>query len=175
MSSDKFGISDKIEIKTFKRRDKMDQILKIKGEYEVQLIDCYTGKILERETGSNLILNTGKERVAKLINGVSTADFGYIAIGTGTTAPTVTDVALETEVTRALADGSGGTYEASYKAIFEKTFTFGSAESYAITEAGVGDSAQASGDTLLDRLTFSNKNVDSDTALYVKITITVSA
>ena len=178
MSNDKFNIKDSIEIKTIKRRTSMkndnERTLKIRGDYHIKVIDNYTGKVLDEEKGGNLIVNTGLERIAKLINGVSSTDFSYIAIGTGTTAPTSTDTSLETEVTRAIADGAGGSYEANYKAIFEKTFSFGSGESYAITEAGISDSAAASGETLLDRFTFSNKNVDVDTSLYVKITITVS-
>ena len=83
-------------------------------------------------------------------------------------------VALETEVSRAQADNSGGSYEANYKCIFEKTFTFGSGESYSITEAGVFDGATETGSTMLDRFTFTSKSVDSDTDLYIKVTITVS-
>ena len=129
------------------------------------------GEVIERQELKNLIVNAGKERVAKLINGVdSPTAFGYIAIGEGTTSPTTGDTALESEVTRASATKS---YD-SYKAIFEYTFSFGSGESYSITEAGVFDSATASGSTMLDRCTFSSKSVDSDTDLYVKVSITVA-
>jgi len=132
------------------------------------------GTVIDREEIKNLIVNSGKERVAKLIaEGVGTGltGFSYLALGTGTTAPVATNTSLETEVTRELATVG---YEASYKATFEKTFDFGTGESYSITEAGVGDSASATGDTLLDRFVFSAKSVDVDTDLYVKVTITVS-
>lgn len=177
MKKEKFVMRDKIELKLIKkggRMKKKEKTVTIKGQWEIKTIDLATGKIIDVDKGENLILNAGKERVAKLLCGVSSTDFTYIAIGTGTTAPTVTDTALETEVARESAVG-GGAYEASYKAVFEKTFNFGSAESYAITEAGLSDSASASGETLFDRFTFSNKNVDADTALFVRITITVSA
>lgn len=128
-------------------------------------------KIIEKEELHNLIVNDGRERVAKLINGISAASFGYIAIGTGTNTPVVGDSALQTEVKRANATE---TYESDYKAVFEKTFTFGSGESYNITEAGVFDQLTPSGSTMLDRFVFSIKAVDSDTELYVKVTITVS-
>jgi len=137
------------------------------------------GTVIDREEIKNLIVNSGKERVAKLIaEGVGTGltGFSYLALGTGTTAPVATNTSLETEVTRELATVGYATvgYEASYKATFEKTFDFGTGESYSITEAGVGDSASATGDTLLDRFVFSAKSVDVDTDLYVKVTITVS-
>jgi len=129
------------------------------------------GTVIDREELKNLIVNVGRERVSKLINGVSTTPFGYIAIGEGSVAPVVGNTALGSEVDRASATK---TYEADYKSVFEKTFTFASGISYAITEACVGDSASASGDTLLDRFTFSAKNVDADTSLYIKITVTVA-
>jgi len=127
------------------------------------------GTVIDREVLSNLIVNAGKEFVAKLLNGVSTNFFDYIAIGEGTTSAVVGDTTLETEQERELASLS---YEASYKALFEKTFTFGSGVSYAITEAGVFD-ASSSGN-MLDRFVFSAKNVDAETDLYVKVTITVA-
>jgi len=135
------------------------------------------GTVIEREEVKNTVVNSGLERVAKLMNkgaaGVLTP-FGYIGIGTGTTGALATDTTLETEVTREEADNSGGAYEADYKSIWEKTFTFGSGESYAITEAGILDSAVVLGSTMFDRFTFSAKNVDADTDLYVKVTVTLS-
>jgi len=150
----------------------MDNKLVIRGNYLVEVRDK-NGKVIDKAESSNLIVNDGLERVAKLINGVSSTDFSYIGIGTGSTSPTNSDTALEAEITKEQADDTGGSYEADYKAIFEKTFTFGSGESYAITEAGVFDGS-GSASTMLDRFTFSAKNVDSDTDLYVKITITVA-
>ena len=128
------------------------------------------GSLIDKEEIKNLIVNTGKERVAKLLNGVSSTYFRAIAIGTGTTAPVAGDMELESEIARALASLS---YEANYKAVFEKTFEFGSGEAYDITEVGIFDSDTVSGSTMYDRLTFSAKSVDSDTDLYVKITITM--
>jgi len=147
----------------------MKSKLVLKGEAIIEL--RRDGKVIDKEHVKNLIVNAGKERVAKLLNGESSTEFGYLAIGTGTTSPTAGDTALETEVARASATKG---YEANYKATWEKTFSFGSGEEYDITEAGVSDSATESGATLLDRLTFSAKSVDSETELYVKITITVA-
>jgi len=149
----------------------MKEGLFIKGEALIQRVR--DGKIIDSEHIKNLVVNTGKERVAKLIGGISSTTFDSIGIGTGTTAPSASDTSLETEAKRLACDSGSPAYEADYKVTFEKTFTFGSAESYAITEAGVFDGV-GSGATMLDRLTFTAKNVDSDTDLYVKITITVS-
>ena len=169
MGQDKMRITDKVEVKT-RRRPKMRDKLMLKGDVVLELRKK-DGSVVDREELKNLIVNTGKERVARLIGNVGSGigAFTHIAIGEGTTAPAVGDTALQTERERESATVA---YEADYKCTFEKTFTFGSGVSYAITEAGLLD--QASGGTMLDRFTFSAKNVDSDTDLYVKITITVS-
>jgi len=129
------------------------------------------GKVIDKWEVNNIIVNDGKERVAKLIGALSSTGFQYIGIGEGATGATVNDSELETEQKRTLATIA---YEASNKVIFEKTFSFASGESFAITEAGLFDSLTASGSIMLDRLVFSAKNVDSEIDLYVKITITVT-
>lgn len=94
--------------------------------------------------GAGIITNVGLEYIAKLINGVVSNFFDYMAIGTGTTAEAATDTALEAEVSadglaRALATLS---YEADYKAKFEKTWTY-TGSGISITEWGVFDAAAA--------------------------------
>lgn len=148
----------------------MKDVLKFRGDAVIELRKK-DGTVIEREEVENLIVNTGKERVAKLINGVDTTIFTAIAIGTGNTSPSASDTALQTEVTRATATK---TYVADYKARFTYTFTFGSGESYSITEAGVFDNAIASGSVMLDRFTFAPKSVDADTDLNITVTLTVS-
>ena len=131
-----------------------------------------SGKILSKEELHNDIVNSGKERVAKLLSGVSSSYFSHIAIGIGTTGVTTGDTSLETEIKRVAPTIS---YEADYKATFEYLFTFESGEVFAITEAGIFDNLIVSGSTMLDRFVFTAKNVDLDTDLYIKITITISA
>lgn len=153
----------------------MKERLKLRGNVIIER-RTKDGKVIDREELKNLIVNVGKERVAKLLTqGVGGTAFGYIAIGESGSGDSVAvgDTALVSEVTRAQADDGGGNYEADYKAIWEKTFTFGSGESYSIKEAGISDSASESGQTLLDRFVFTAKEVDADTDLYVKVTVTV--
>lgn len=147
----------------------MKEQFKLKGVWNFKTVDIKTGKILQEETKENTIVNTGLERVAKLLNGVSSTYFRAIAVGTGTTGAASGDTALETEVTRSAATL---TYEASYKAKFVYTFSFGG--DYAITEAGLFDSATASGSVMLNRTTFTAKNVSTTVQLIVTATITVA-
>ena len=149
----------------------MDRImLKGEGYFERRRKD---GSKIDSWKVDNLIVTTGKVQVAKLLNGVDATYFDSIAIGEGETADAVVvgDTTLKSEVARSLASLS---YEATAKAIFEHTFEFATAESYAITEAGIFNSQSAGGD-MLDRFVFSAKNVDVDTDLFVSITITCSA
>lgn len=136
---------------------------------KLQRIDKITGKIIDTEEFCNTIVNNGLERVAKLLNGVSSTYYRAIGVGTGVTGSAIGDTELETEVSRSVATLS---YEASYKAKFEYTFTFGG--DYAITEAGLFDSATVSGSTMLSRSTFTAKNVGTTIDLIVTWTITVS-
>ena len=134
------------------------------------------GKVIDREEVHNDIVTAGKSRVRDLIGvgiGTGLTGFDSIAIGTGITGDTVVvgDTTLKAEVARALASVSAEDVD---KVIFEKTFSFATAEEYAITEAGVFDSITETGSTMLDRFVFSAKNVDVDTDLYVKITIQVA-
>jgi len=144
---------------------------KLKENWTIQTVCRSTGEILDSEETCNTIVNNGLERLAKLINGVESTYHRALAIGTGTTGVTNSDTSLETEYTRALATLS---YEADYKAKFVKTFSFGSGVSEDITEAGIFDSATASGSTMLARTTFSAKSISSDIDLIVTATITVA-
>jgi hypothetical protein len=149
--------------------DKFSGMFRVIENWKIDRVDHYTHEVLDSEEFCNTVVNDGLERVAKLINGVSSTYFRALAIGTNASGPTNSDSTLGAEVTRATAPLS---YEASYKAKFTYTFTFGS--SYSITEAGIFDSATVSGSTMLARTVFSAKAVDADIDLIVTATITVS-
>lgn len=142
---------------------------KMIANWNIKTVDNSNGKILQEEDKCNIIVNDGLERMAKLCNGEESTTFKAIGIGTGTTSAVAGDTTLETEYTRELATLS---YEASYKAKFVKTFTFGSGVSEDITEAGLFDSATVSGSTMLARTTFTAKSVTSSIDLIITATIT---
>ena len=149
----------------------MNEKFKIIGFWKIKTVDKKTGKVLQEEEKYNTIVNNGLERVAKLLNGVSSTYFRAIGIGTGTTGATTSDTTLETEYTRATATLA---YEADYKATFSKTFEFGSGVEEDITEAGVFDSATVSGSTMFNRTTFTAKSVTSSIDLIITCTITIA-
>ena len=144
---------------------------KIIENWTIVRVNKITGEVLDKEEICNIIVNNGLERIAKLINGESSTYFRALAIGTGTTAVTNADSVLETEYTRELATLS---YEADYKAVLAKTFSFGSGVTEDITEAGIFDSAIASASTMLAHTTFTAKSVSQSVDLTVTATITVA-
>jgi hypothetical protein len=145
----------------------MEQKIRIRGKVNVKLMDLH-GNVINEETKDNLIVDSGLDGIADLLDGTSSNAFDYIAIGEGTTAPVVGDTTLENESKRELANVS---QPSSNQVEYTKVFSFASGESFNITEAGVLDSASVG--VLLNRLTFTAKAVDVTTTLSVTITITI--
>ena len=104
-------------------------VLKGHGYFERRRKD---GSKIDSWEKDNLIVTAGMVQVSKLLNGVSTNEFNTIAIGTGESADAVVvgDTALKNEIVR---ESAVLTYEATAKAVFANTFSFISAEEYAIT------------------------------------------
>ena len=150
----------------------MDKVLKLKVNAIIESIDLLTGDVIKTSKVHNTVVNAGLNRVADLIADVSDTGFGYMSIGTDNTSVTATDTELGTEVQRqAVTPTDEGTGIIEY----DKTFTFNSGDSYTIVEAGLFDSATASGSTMLNRLTFSGHDVDVDNGVRVRITITCTS
>ena len=133
-----------------------------------------TGELLEAQSVGNLVVNTGLAGVAGLIIQTgSTSPFSYLAIGTSTAVVASTDTALYGELTtgggqRALASLSRVTTDVTNDtAQLVKTFTFSTTGTYAITEAGVFDSAATSSATMLCRQIFTAINVVNTDTLEV--------
>ena len=142
----------------------------LRGEVTIEVYDK-SGRLKDRRVIKNLITNVGKAQVAGLINGVVTTPFKYIAIGTGTTAPSATDTALVSEVARTQATvGRTTTSVTNDTATLDATFTF--TASYAITEAGIFDAS--TGGNMLSRVTFAAINVASGDSLKISWKIQVS-
>jgi len=144
----------------------MNDLFKLKGVITLIKFDK-NGNIVKEWRHSNLIVNTGLERAAKLLIGLETTPFQYIAIGSSSTAPSNGDTTLGNEVDRVLA---GASYESPFKAKLTGIFTFNS--SVTIREAGIFDSL--SGGTLLSRVTFSDKNFTAGESVGIIWTIELS-
>jgi len=121
-----------------------------------------------------MITNAGMAEVAGLIGTDTTGDvtaFDYIAIGTGTTAPSATDTALVSEQQRAAATGTRVTTTVTNETLQLVKDAFSFSGSYAITEVGVFNAS--TGGTMLSRSTFSAVNVTANDTLKVTVKIQV--
>ena len=146
------------------------KVIKIKTNALIQLIDAFSGEILEESRVHNIVVNVGLDEVAHLIAGISSpVAFGYMALGTSATSPSAGQTALGTEVKRSSVTATdAGVGILTY----DKTFTFNSGESYTITEYGLFN--DVSSGEMLNRLTDGGHAVDVNNNLRVIITITVS-
>lgn len=143
---------------------------KIYQNVEIISKDAVSGKILKISKIHNEIVNSGLERVAKLLGGISSQYFNSIAIGLDNTGVQNTDIELGNEVLRAEATI---TYISDYQIKFTKNFQVGSGISHTIVESGVFDQSTMSGSTMLDRFVFSAHTLDINNDLEVRVTITV--
>jgi len=116
-------------------------------------------KILRKGIDKDLITNAGKAAIAALIlTDVAGDAFDYLAIGTGSTAPSASDTSLEAETHREAGTGTRVTTSVTNDtAQLECTFS-GYTTSEAVTEIGMFNAA--SGGDMLMRQTFSVLNLD---------------
>lgn len=133
-----------------------------------------TSKITEIIRVKNLITNAFKEAIADSIRGTTSSNRGiatYHALGTGSTAPEVTDTTLETEIARKLVSIRDVTANvASFQTFFTTSEGNGT-----LREVGLfGDAASATVDTgtLFARVAINRVKSSNDT-LTLLHTITI--
>ena len=99
------------------------------------------GLCIHEQTVDNLVVTAGKQLLCDLLIDVESAGISYHELGTGTTTPALTDVALTTPVVRKVVTSklrSGNQVQLS-------TFFLASESTYAIKEGGLFGGAAASG------------------------------
>jgi hypothetical protein len=121
------------------------------------LSPSFPSELVEYYWRKNVITNAGLAAIVRLVfSGLTENKFGYIAIGTGTTAEAVTDTALQNEIKRKSATVTQTTTSVTGDtALLEATFSSadGLSGSSNVSEAGVFNAS--SGGTLLARKVFS--------------------
>lgn len=142
----------------------------LKGEWFIQLYD-QEGKLKDERRGYNVITTNGKEALASYLRSAAlsivTNPFIHVAIGTGSTAESSSDTALQTESARAT-----GTATYTSGAIYEVYATFAAGTGTgAIVEYGLLNSS-ANG-TLLSRDTESVINKGASDTLVARLQITL--
>lgn len=140
----------------------MNDTINLVGEVEVLLNNEV---VLEKK---NLIVQTGKNFLASAVISNSTSPFNAMAIGTGTTAASTADTALQTETARAAFTTSSVTTNV---VSLSNTYAAGTGTG-AVTEAGLFNNS-TSGGTMLSRVVFSAINKGASDTLTINWTITV--
>ncbi len=147
--------------------------INLKGSVKVQLFGP-DGKLKQEHEDHNLIVTVGKTYIATWLAAASQAGefMSYIGLGTGVTAPSSGDTALQTEF-------SGGGYSRSLGTLTSSTNTWTNTATFnpgngtgAVTEAGLF-SAITSG-TMFARQTFAAYNKAAGDTLTVAWTVTFS-
>jgi hypothetical protein len=125
----------------------------------------------------NIITNVGLAAMIRLIfSGLTETKFGYLAIGTGTTAEAATDTALQNEIKRKTATVTQVTTSITGDtALCEATFSSadGLSGSHNVSEAGIFNAS--SGGILLARKTFSAVPLNWDAGDQITIRYYVQA
>jgi hypothetical protein len=140
----------------------MNEVINMVGEVEVLLNNKV---VLEKK---NLIVQVGKNFLASAIVNSSASPFVGMAIGTGTTAATTADTALQTEVARAAFTS----YSVSTNVVnMSNTYAAGVGTG-SITEAGIFNNS-TSGGIMLSHVVFSAVGKSAADTLTINWTITV--
>lgn len=110
--------------------------IKVNGAFELNVICAKTGKIIETQQHDNLVVNLGKENIAKLLGGTGYA-ITHVSVGEGTNSASVTDTALTNPFTKAVDSVA---FPAFDKVRFAFSFDAGDANGMTITELAMVNS-----------------------------------
>ena len=149
-----------------------DQVIKLRGCYQMRLGDA-NGNSLQEISVDNTVVTAGRRWVlqqlaSSLIN--TAQSIGYIAVGTGTTAPATSDTALGSENTRIAINSFVSTNLTSNPPSWQAQASF--ATNQANTTLGeVGMFNSSSGGTMLSRSTFGTVNKTTSNTFGVSYTI----
>lgn len=152
-------------------------------ELEAHPHGSFTIEVLHRDGSrdcrqvKNLITNAGIAGIAGRVGAVgSPAAFTYLALGIGTTAATVNDTQLESEITNFNLTRAAATMSLVTTTVTndtsQATYTWTASGNKAITECGILNAS--SGGTLLGRQVFTAINVESGDQVTVTYKIKIS-
>ena len=147
----------------------MRERLAVRGKLQLKLLR--TGQPPLVRVSRNLVVSTGLSFITSRLLSGSAAVMSHMALGTGATAASLSDVALGSEVAprKALSGAvQSGTNAVVYTAVFDPGEATGS-----LTEAGILNNS--SGGTLLCRSVFAPLGKAAGDMVEVTWTITVSA
>lgn len=147
----------------------INEFLTIRGDLDVLLRDASTGEVKLKKTLPNLVVTTGKELLASRLASATDNVVGYMAVGSGNTAPAVTDTTLVAEISRVAISVAGGTPTGN-TVLYTATFPAGVGTG-SLQEAGLFNAV--SGGSMLSRTTYAVINKGASDELIINWTITI--
>lgn len=137
------------------------------------------GRIEERDLGSGLVTHAGVRLLSQdTAVTAGAATFSRVknhGTGTGTTAPTVDDTALETAIGASATAGVNDNADDDPDAIVTSVATVAYSGAAAVTEWGLFTSTTLAGATMWDRKTFAALNVDTGDSIQFTYTLTIAS
>lgn len=128
-----------LNFRRYREIEHLHSNVRVEGWFELELVHARSQIVTRRVRFRNLIVNAGMDAL-----GTSRALdlMSYCAVGTGNTAPAVTDIALEVELARTNSDGgfpdTKGTAAGNEYAWFKRTRSFTTAQANGnLTEVGM--------------------------------------
>lgn len=141
--------------------------MKINANVTIESRDL-SGRVLEKREVHNLVVDNGRNLIRDLLNGTSTSALYTIAVGTGTTAPTAADTALEAQV---YSDVISKRTTDIGKLTLSLYIGANAANGYTISEAGIF----AADGTMFARTVFAGLAKNSSNYLTITWEITITA
>jgi len=140
----------------------MIENMKIKGTVRIQRWNK-NGDLTLDTTFENLVVTSGLQWIIGRLNSPVPPVMNYIAVGTGTALPTLSDTTLETEVARQAVSVAGGSVSGQ-TIVYSTSYGPGVATA-TLTEAGIFQ--EATGSSMLSRVTYPaiNKGVDDTVSI----------
>lgn len=147
----------------------INEFLTIRGDLDVLLRDASTGEVKLKKTFPNLVVTAGKNLLASRLASATDNVVGYMAVGSGNTAPAVTNTTLVAEISRVATSVAGGTPTGN-AVLYTATFPAGVGTG-SLQEAGLFNAV--SGGSMLSRTTYAVINKGASDELIINWTITI--
>ena len=165
---DRLRFRDAIEV-SMGRGASLGEGLPVRGHVLLELYGP-DGELKESRETDNLVVDAGESHIAdQLSSSPGGAAMGWMAIGTGATAPAFGNTALGTEIDRnALTSRTDSVNVVTYVG----NWAAGDGTNSAITEAGIFNQSSVGG-TMLARATFTAINKGASDTLAITWTLTI--
>lgn len=151
----------------------LSDVVHLRGHFRYILRDGATGRIIETGATENTVATVGRSQVLKMIySGGNTNSFGWMAVGTTTTAPATSDTGLTSEVSRIAV----GTFDTTNVTSTTPNMNFVASwntnqANTTLGEVGLFNTSSANAQTLLAHATFATINKANTNTLTITYTI----